>query len=128
MKRISIIFTLLSLLSLATAFAEDKAKHVNAEQAAELIQDGKVTVIDVRTADEFSEGHIKGAKNFDILSKDFAANLDKMDKKQPVLVHCQAGSRSARSLPTLEKLGFAEVYHLDGGMNDWLKAGKPVVK
>ncbi|MCX6853306.1 MAG: rhodanese-like domain-containing protein [Verrucomicrobia bacterium] len=124
---------LLLALNLLAAFplpvmAEDKVKHVDAEGAAKLIQAGSITILDVRTADEFSEGHLKDAKNVDILAKDFATNLGELDKSKPVLVHCQAGGRSTRSLPTLEKLGFSTVYHLDGGFGDWLKAGKPVVK
>lgn len=121
---------LIALLSMLPTFsiAADQAKHLDAEGAAKLIAEGKVTVIDVRTSDEFSEGHIKDAKNIDIMSKDFAAKLGELDKTKPVLVHCQAGGRSTRALPTFEKLGFTEVYHLDGGMNDWSKAGKPVVK
>lgn len=122
-----LLIALLSMLP-AFSFAADQAKHLDAEGAAKLIAEGKVTVIDVRTSDEFSEGHIKDAKNIDIMSKDFAAKLGELDKTKPVLVHCQAGGRSTRALPTFEKLGFTEVYHLDGGMNDWNKAGKPVVK
>lgn len=126
MKRLSFIIALCfpPLLGLA----EDKVKHVDAEKAAQLVADGKVTVLDVRTEDEFKEGHIQGAKNVDILEKDFAKKLESLDKTKPVLVHCQAGGRSTRSLPTLEKLGFTEIYHLDGGMSDWVKAGKPVEK
>ena len=108
--------------------AEDKVKHVDAEAAAKLVAEGKVTVLDVRSPDEFTEGHIKGAKNVNILDKDFEKQLQTVDKTKPVLVHCQAGGRSTRSLPTLEKLGFTEVYHLDGGLNAWQKAGKPVAK
>ncbi len=62
------------------------------------------------------------------MSKGFIKDLEAVDKKKPVLVHCQAGGRSTRSLPALEKAGFLEIYHLDGGMADWIKAGKPVVK
>lgn len=126
MKRFFIV-TVASLVALL-GWAADKAKHVNAEQAAKLIQEGRVAVLDVRTADEFKEGHVDGAANIDILEPGFADKLAKLDKSKPLLVHCQAGGRSTRALPTLEKLGFQEVYHLDGGMNDWVKAGKPVKK
>jgi len=126
MKRLSFLAAMCVLPILA--FAEDKVKHVDAETAAKLVADAKVTVLDVRTADEFKAGHIKDAKNISIAEADFEKQLQAVDKTKPVLVHCQAGGRSTRSLPTLEKLGFTTVYHLDGGMNDWLKAGKPVVK
>jgi rhodanese-related sulfurtransferase len=127
MKHLLLALNLLVAFTLP-AMAEDKVKHVDAEAAAKLIQAGKVTVLDVRTPEEFTEGHLKDAKNVDIMAKDFADKLGSLDKSQPVLVHCQAGGRSTRSLPTLENLGFTQIYHLDGGMNGWVKAGKPVVK
>ncbi|MES2595516.1 MAG: rhodanese-like domain-containing protein [Verrucomicrobiota bacterium] len=123
----NLLITLLSLLPVAL-FAADKVTHVEADEAAKLIADGKVTVVDVRTAEEFKDGHIQGAKNIDITEKDFDAKLGALDKSKPVLVHCQAGGRSTRSLPSFEKLSFPQVYHLDGGYNGWMKAGKPVEK
>ena len=121
---------LTSLLLLLPAFllAADPARHVKAEEAAKIIADGKVAVIDVRTPDEFKEGHIKGAKNIDILSSDFETQLGKLDKTQPTLVHCQAGGRSMRALKVFEKLGFTNLIHLDDGFGGWEAAGKPVVK
>ena len=112
----------------ATSIMAAEYPDISIADLKKAIADGKVTVIDVRTSDEFSEGHIKDAKNIDIMSPDFSAKLGALDKTKPVLVHCQAGGRSTRSLPTFEKLGFTEIYHLDGGMNDWNKAGQPVVK
>lgn len=126
MKRLSFLAVLCVLPMLG--FAEDKVKHLDAEKAAKMVAENKVTVLDVRTEEEFKDGHIKGAKNVDIMSKDFAEKLGAVDKSKPVLVHCQAGGRSTRSLPKLEQAGFTEIYHLDGGMNDWVKAGKPVEK
>lgn len=122
------LLTTLLLLLPAFMLAADPAKHVKADEAAKIIADGKVAVIDVRTPDEFKEGHIKGAKNIDIMSKDFEAQLGKLDKTQPTLVHCQAGGRSTRALPVFEKLGFTNLIHLDEGFGGWEAAGKPVVK
>ena len=123
-----LILTTLLLLLPAFMHAADPAKHVKADEAAKIIADGKVAVIDVRTPDEFKEGHIKGAKNIDILSSDFEAQLGKLDKTQPTLVHCQAGGRSTRALKVFEKLGFTNLIHLDEGFSGWEAAGKPVVK
>ncbi|MDB6006362.1 MAG: Rhodanese domain protein [Prosthecobacter sp.] len=108
--------------------AADPVKHVKADEAAKIISEGKVAVIDVRTPDEFKDGHIQGAKNIDIMSEDFEARLGKLDKTQPTLVHCQAGGRSTRALPIFEKLGFTNLIHLDDGFGGWEAAGKPVVK
>ena len=118
----------LLLLLPALAFGAEPVKHVKAEEAAKLVTSGKVDVVDVRTPEEFEEGHIKGAKNIDIMDKDFEAQIAKLDKSKPVLVHCQAGGRSTRSLQTFEKLGFTDVIHLDDGFAGWEAAGKPVEK
>lgn len=126
MKRLSFLIALCTLPVMA--FAADKVKNVDAEKAAKLIAEGKVTVLDVRSEDEFKEGHIKGATNADILENDFAKKLESLDKTKPVLVHCQAGGRSTRSLPKLEQAGFSEIYHLNSGMAGWIEAGKPVEK
>ena len=122
------LFATLFLLLPTLMLAADPVKHVKAEEAAKIIADSKVAVVDVRTPDEFKDGHIKGAKNIDIMSSDFEAQIAKLDKTQPTLVHCQAGGRSTRALPIFEKLGFTHLIHLDGGFGDWEAAGKPVVK
>jgi rhodanese-related sulfurtransferase len=123
----TLLATLLLLIP-TLMLAADPVKHVKADEAAKIIADGKTAVIDVRTPDEFKDGHIKGAKNIDIMSKDFEAQLGKLDKNQPTLVHCQAGGRSTRALPIFEKLGFKNLIHLDDGFGGWEAAGKPVVK
>ncbi len=122
--------TLLAILMLLPSLmlAADPVKHVKADEAAKIIAAGKVTVVDVRTPDEFKDGHIQGAKNIDIMSSDFEAQLGKLDKTQPTLVHCQAGGRSTRALKTFEKLGFTHLIHLDDGFGGWEAAGKPVEK
>lgn len=122
------LLTTLLLLMPAFVFAEDPAKHVKADEAAKIIAEGKVAIIDVRTADEFKDGHIKGAQNIDIMAADFETQLTKLDKTQPTLVHCQAGGRSMRALKVFEKLGFTNLIHLDEGFGGWEAAGKPVEK
>lgn len=125
-------------LALATAFvclgavADDKKAadvvHVDAEGGGKLVADGKVTVLDVRTPDEYKEGHIAGAKNIDFTEGDFETKAGELDKSKSYLVHCASGRRSTASLEVLQKLGFKRLYHLDGGFNGWKKSGNPVEK
>jgi phage shock protein E len=118
----------------AAAPATAAVKHVEAPEAAKLLTEAAkspappIAVIDVRTPEEFAEGHLKGAQNVDIASPDFAKNLAKLDPSKTYLVHCAAGGRSTRSLSVLEKLGFKSIIHLDGGLNGWKKAGLPLEK
>jgi rhodanese-related sulfurtransferase len=88
----------------------------------------KVIVLDVRTPEEFKAGHLKGAVNADFNAKDFANAVAALDKEATIVVHCQAGGRSARSLPKLKDLGFKKLVHLDGGFGGWEAAGFPVEK
>jgi phage shock protein E len=107
-------------------------QHMDAPAAAKVLKQAAanpekaITVIDVRTPEEYAAGHIKGAQNVDIASPDFQKNLAKLDPAKTYLVHCAAGGRSTRSLSILNKLGFKSIIHLDGGLNGWKKAGLPL--
>jgi len=101
---------------------------VDTEAAAKLVEEKKVSVLDVRTPAEFSEGHIKDAQNIDFTDDNFKQELGKLDKEKPYLLHCEAGGRSAKSLKALKSLGFKNVYHYSGGIRDWREKGKPLVK
>lgn len=122
-----------TLMLCGAVLAEDKkaadgVTHVRAAEAEKLVKDGKITVLDVRTPDEYKEGHIAGAKNIDFTDNSFESEAAKLDKTKTYLVHCQAGGRSTKSLEVLKKLGFQSVYHLDGGFKDWKGEGKAVEK
>ncbi len=87
-----------------------------------------VQLVDVRTPQEFSEGHLKNAANFDIYEPDFTSHFAELDKEKPVLVYCRSGKRSADAAALLEEAGFKEIYNLDGGILRWENAGKPLEK
>ncbi len=103
-------------------------KDVTPDEAAALMK-GKpgVLVIDVRTPDEFAEGHIPGAKNVDFLGDDFEKQLAALPAERPLLVHCAAGNRSSKAVVKIAALKMsAEIFHLKSGFNGWKAAGKPV--
>jgi len=104
------------------------AKLVTPAEAEKLITDKKVTVVDVRTPEEFAAGHIAGAKNINLNGKDFQDKLEKLDKSKPYLVHCAVGMRSAKACKKMNELQFKTLYDLQGGINAWKKDGKPVIK
>lgn len=102
--------------------------HVGPKQAQQLISDKKVLVLDLRTPKEFNAGHIAGATNIDFLAPDFEERVKGLDKTKPYLIHCAVGGRSSHSLPTFKRQQFQSIYHLDGGIQAWEKAGLPVQK
>lgn len=115
----------LSLTSLSAAEPVD----VSVDKAAGMLASGeKVTVLDVRTPEEYADGHLKDAVNIDYNGSDFEARIAKLDPEKPYLVHCAAGGRSGKSMELFKKLKFKKIYHLVDGYNGWTDAGKPVVK
>jgi rhodanese-related sulfurtransferase len=108
--------------------------NVSAAGAKKLIDEAgaqknlKFKVLDVRTSDEFADGHIAGALNVDFKAKDFEEKLSALDRDTTWLLHCASGGRSKSSLKTLKKLGFKSIVHLDEGFDAWQKAGLPVEK
>ena len=103
-------------------------KHVDAKQAQQLVSDKKVTVLDLRTPTEFKSGRIAGATNIDFLAPDFEQRIKDLDKTKAYLVHCAGGGRSSHSLATFKHQQFQSIYHLDGGIKAWEKAGLPLDK
>ncbi len=85
-----------------------------------------VQLVDVRTPEEYREGHIKNSLNINVQGSTFEAEVAKLDKKKPVMVYCRSGRRSASAQSKLIDMGFAEVINLNGGISEWQSAGKPV--
>ena len=79
------------------------------------------TVIDVRTAAEFAEGHVQGARNLDIQNGDFEKALATLDKDASYNVYCRSGNRSAVAVEMMRNAGFTNVVDL-GASEDAAKA------
>lgn len=135
MTKTILTLLLLGVMNLMGVCAEEKTntvatvvKNVDAKEAAKIVASGTVIVLDVRTAEEFADGHIAGATNINFMAKDFAVQVGQLDRNKTYLLHCASGGRSKRCLPQLKQLGFKEIIHLNGGMSAWEDAGNPVAK
>ena len=117
MKNLALVFSLLVLSP--GLFAQNSTAISPADAQALLKKDPKVILLDVRTGQEFAQGHIPGAKllPFDTIREGTASGLIK-DKTTPVIVYCQSGRRSALALKTLQSLGYSSVRDL-GGIRNW---------
>lgn len=103
-------------------------KNVAPEEFERLTQQPKHVILDVRTAKEFSAGHIKGAINIDVNAPDFQEKVGELDKDSTYLVHRAAGGRSVTACEALNSRRFQSLFNLEGGFKAWTKAGKPVEK
>lgn len=82
-------------------------------------------VLDVRTSEEFSEGHLPGAVNINFFATDFLEKIKTYEGK-PILIHCASGGRSGQALSRLKDTSFAALYHLKSGFTGWQSAGKKI--
>ncbi len=88
----------------------------------------KAAVLDLRPEEAFKAGHLPGAKHAP--ASEIAARIEKLklDRKNPLILVCETGASSRKAIAEVQKLGFAEVGTLDGGVQAWQAAALPLVK
>ncbi len=149
MKKLTLLLSLISLFLLSTIIivgcsdtanevvnetvsAEQKIVNITAAEALALIQANKgnpdFIIIDVRTPEEYTAGHIESAVLVNYNSADFQKEISQFDKEKTYLIYCRTGNRSSGARDIMKGLGFQEIYHMDGGITEWQAQGYPVVK
>lgn len=104
-------------------------RNVTAMEAKQLIEENSnLVVLDVRTPEEFQNGHIKGARNINFHGPRFNEQLNALEKDQAYLLHCQSGGRSSTTVDEMKSMDFMQVYHLQGGLSSWEEAGYETVQ
>lgn len=99
--------------------------QVGADEAVDLLERDDLVVVDVRTPEEFAEGHLEGAELLDIYDPAFRDGVDGLDRDGAYLVYCRTGSRSGQAAALMQELGFTEVYDA-GGLDALATAGATV--
>lgn len=128
-KQFSSLLTLLIFfLSSCSVGQSQKANmQLNVNEFSEKIKAlPTALILDVRTADEFSKGHLENAINIDWYSAEFKNRISVFDKTKPVMVYCLSGGRSAEAANVLRNEGFKEVYEMNGGIMKWRAANLPL--
>ncbi|MCF6128934.1 thioredoxin domain-containing protein [Flavobacterium sp. AS60] len=120
-----ISFLLLSFLFISCHGQESKAIHtIDAKSFAEKLKANEnPQLLDVRTPEEYSTGHIGDAKNVNWNDDNFVTTASTYDKSKPIFVYCKIGGRSEKAADKLAELGFKEIYNLDGGIMKWKAQG-----
>jgi rhodanese-related sulfurtransferase len=107
-------------------------QDVTVEEAYALIQqnqgDPTFIIIDVRTPEEFAEGHIEGAINIDFRSENFGGQIDELNRNNKYLIYCRSGNRSRGALEVMVEMDFKEVYHLSAGIIKWIDEKYPITR
>ena len=87
-----------------------------------------VQIIDVRTPEEFAEGHIPGAVNIAVQDAGFADQVSRLDPTGTYAVYCRSGNRSKSAVAGMQRAGITSIYELESGTTGWVAAGKPLVR
>lgn len=94
-------------------------RNINVVEFRELMAADDVIILDVRTPGEFNAGHIPGAILMDMSARDFAQQVETLDKSKRVLVYCRSGNRSVPASRTVAAAGHPEVFNLRRGILEW---------
>ena len=117
---------LLATLGLNVACAQASYEDADVKGFAELMTNPNVVVLDVRTADEFKDGHLVGALNIDQAQGDFIQKVkEALPTDRTIAVYCRSGRRSANAAGRLAAEGYKAV-NLKGGILAWKEAKMPV--
>jgi len=137
-KPVMVIALIVSAFLAGTALAKPKdcgaacevpILTVNATEFSEYAQKNAVRIIDVRTPEEFTQGHLEKAVNADFNNKpQFESYLNSLDKNQTYMIYCRTGNRSTQALKLMEAEGFKNVINLEGGIQSWQAAGYSLEK
>jgi len=98
-----------------------KSSTISQEQAyTQIKNDPSLLVIDVRTKEEYDEGHIIGSINVDIYGE-FIQDIRHacQNQDQRIFVICASGARASSAVSIMRKLGYTQVYSI-GGMGSWI--------
>ena len=109
---------LLAATSLVGCQSNTAFKSVDAQQFAEVIANKDVQLVDARTPEEYSEGHIPGAVNIDVKSPDFDTQIATLNPDRPVALYCRSGRRSKLAAERMTNAGL-QVTELSEGILSW---------
>ena len=127
MNIVYVILAIIVVFVIVTKFNNRGIKHMNVENAQELVKDLAVTILDVRSPEEFAQGHLQKARLIPV--GEIADRIGELSllKDKKILVYCHAGTRSAAASRILMKNGFTIVENLDGGITAWTARGNKIV-
>jgi len=98
------------------------------KQVAEMVRkDTSVILVDVRTPEEYGQGHIKGSRLVNYYEANFHSQLETLPKDKTVILYCRSGHRSGEALKFLVSIGYSRVFNMIGGIIAWRKEKLPLI-
>lgn len=124
---LAVVGVVSATLFLTSCSSDSSAQKVSPKEFSEVISDPSVVILDVRTPQEFAEGHLANAINIDFQSGNFEQEIASLDKSKTYAVYCRSSNRSGQAVKVMADAGFTSMYDMDGGIVDWQAAGGQIV-
>jgi rhodanese-related sulfurtransferase len=119
MNRFRLIFVIsFALILAACGISSEGYRNISSDEAKKLIDNKEVVVLDVRTPEEYQDGHIPNALLVPL--QELENKLNDLDKNEPYLLVCRSGNRSTQASEILTSDSFTNIYNMTGGMNSWV--------
>lgn len=122
------LITILLFSACATTAPEGShsIKDIDAVTAQAALKKEKVVLLDVRTPEEYSQGHIPGAQLMDFHGEHFNEELVKLDPNATYIVYCASGNRSQKAAQMMKEKSFQNVSNVLGGFQAWQSQQLPI--
>jgi rhodanese-related sulfurtransferase len=127
LKKMAVASILGAVLLTGCSSGSESAMNLDSVASEAKTQEPGVVILDVRTKEEFEEGHIANAININVESDTFLSEIAKLDKSKTYAVYCRSGRRSADAVAKMSNEEFISLANLNGGVIDWANAGLPLV-
>jgi rhodanese-related sulfurtransferase len=127
LKKMAVASILGAVLLTGCSNGSESAMNLDSVAFEAKTQEPGVVILDVRTKEEFEEGHIANAININVESDTFLSEIAKLDKSKTYAVYCRSGRRSADAVAKMSNEEFISLANLNGGVIDWANAGLPLV-
>ena len=119
----TVILTLFLIVSVLSNVNAQVPQHVDAVKFKEQLAKGDAILLDVRTPEEYSRGHIAGSTAINIADPAFVSKINLLQKDKTILIYCLTGSRSYVAANYMSKNGFKKIVNLQQGIMDWSQRG-----
>jgi len=108
--------------------SQNKDSAISVADFSEFINAEDCLLIDVRSAEEYVQGHIVGSATIDLYSPEFESKFMFIKPNQKMALYCNRGKRSEQAIYLLKDLGYTDIVQLNGGLNAWKSEGYEIVE
>tara|TARA_X000001036_G_scaffold433741_1_gene471892 strand:- start:730 stop:1125 length:396 start_codon:yes stop_codon:yes gene_type:complete len=125
MNKLIVVFSVVFMLFSSCVIGQNK-NDIQIDEFKKKIGTENYILVDVRTSEEYADGHLEGALNIDYFSTTFSDDISELGLETPILVYCRSGNRSGKSMKIMYDMGFKEVKNLICGYKGWVSENNSV--